>query len=65
MSRSHSTPEIAGIGIGWRPEIAAVVDDLPGLGFCEVIAESVPHIDVEPLTALGVPVIPHGLGLSL
>ncbi len=65
MSRSRSASQVAGIGIGWRPEIAAVVDDLPGLGFCEVIAESVPHIDVEPLTALGVSVIPHGVGLSL
>ncbi|MGV9712917.1 DUF692 domain-containing protein [Gordonia sp. NPDC003424] len=59
----HTWP--AGIGIGWRPEIAGVVADLPGLGFCEVIAESVPGYPVERLQALGVPVIPHGIGLSL
>jgi hypothetical protein len=29
-----------GVGVGWRSEIAGVVGDLPGLGFCEVIAES-------------------------
>lgn len=29
-----------GAGIGRRPEIAGVVADLPGWGFCEVIAES-------------------------
>lgn len=58
-------PPITGIGIGWRPEIAAVVADLPGLRFCEVIAESVAHIDTDPLLALNVPVIAHGVGLSL
>ena len=29
-----------GMGIGWRPAIAGTVADLPGLRFCEVIAES-------------------------
>ena len=29
-----------GIGIGWRPAIAGAADDLPGLRFCEVVAES-------------------------
>ncbi|MGW5524429.1 DUF692 domain-containing protein [Gordonia sp. NPDC003950] len=56
---------IGGVGIGWRPEIAAVVADLPGLRFCEVIAETVAHIDIDPLVALSIPVIPHGVGLSL
>ncbi|MEE3851144.1 DUF692 domain-containing protein [Gordonia sp. LSe1-13] len=54
-----------GIGIGWRPEIAGLVSDLPGLGFCEVIAESVSRYPIEMLSALDVPVIPHGIGLSL
>ncbi|MFC5950906.1 hypothetical protein ACFQH9_21790 [Pseudonocardia lutea] len=34
---------MTGLGVGWRPEIAGVVAGLPGrpgLGFCEVIAES-------------------------
>ena len=60
-----ATTALAGIGIGWRPEIAGIVADLPGLRFCEVIAESVPHIPVDDVRALGVPVIPHGIVLSL
>jgi uncharacterized protein len=59
----------ATVGIGWRPEIAGVVSSLPGLKFCEVVAE---NLDVsrlpEPLTELaarGVTVIPHGISLSL
>ena len=60
----------AGIGIGWRPEISGVVAQLSGLGFCEVIAESVPALDnphswLPDLMALNVPIIPHGVGLSL
>ncbi|OBC12550.1 endonuclease [Gordonia sp. 852002-50816_SCH5313054-c] len=60
----------AGIGIGWRPEISGVIAQLSGLGFCEVIAESVPALDdphswLPDLMALNVPIIPHGVGLSL
>jgi uncharacterized protein (UPF0276 family) len=59
-----------GVGIGWRPEIAGVVAELPGLRFAEVIAESVPASGPlpEPLVALrkrGVAVVPHGVKLSL
>jgi uncharacterized protein (UPF0276 family) len=58
-----------GAGIGWRPEIAGVVADLPGLGFCEVIAESlapaVPPRGVVELRERGVTVIAHGVRLSL
>jgi uncharacterized protein (UPF0276 family) len=59
-----------GVGIGWRPEIAGFVAELPGLRFVEVVAESV-HADapVPPgLAALrerDVTVIPHGVRLSL
>ena len=58
------------IGIGWRPEISGVIAQLSGLGFCEVIAESVPALDdphswLPDLMALNVPIIPHGVGLSL
>ena len=63
--RNKSTTFPQGVGIGWRPEIAAIVDDLPGLRFCEVIAESVAHVDITPLQELEVPVIPHGVRLSL
>lgn len=59
----------AGIGIGWRPEIAAAVADLPDLGFCEVIAEgiapAVPPRGVVELRERGLAVIPHGVRLSL
>ncbi|UQX88390.1 DUF692 domain-containing protein [Jatrophihabitans telluris] len=63
-----------GLGIGWRPEIAGVIEDLPGLRFCEVVAESLPTnrratITVpdalRTLTDRGVAVVPHGVALSL
>ncbi len=59
-----------GVGIGWRPEIAGFVGQLPGLRFAEVVAESVhAHGDLPPgLTELrerGVAVVPHGVRLSL
>lgn len=58
-----------GVGIGWRPEIAAYVADLPGLRFTEVVAESVRPANPPPaLLALkerGVTVIPHGVRLNL
>lgn len=60
---------LRGTGAGWRPEIAAVLDGAEGLGFCEVIAESVrPSSVPEPLRALarrGTTVVPHGVRLSL
>jgi uncharacterized protein len=62
-------PEL-GVGIGWRSPIAAVIDDLPGLRFCEVVAEALPCDGPPPgplaqLRARGVTVIPHGTRLSL
>jgi uncharacterized protein (UPF0276 family) len=59
-----------GVGIGWRPEIAGFVADLPGLRFTEVVAESVPRAGPPPwglaeLRARGVAVVPHGVRLSL
>jgi uncharacterized protein (UPF0276 family) len=59
----------ATVGIGWRPEIAGYVADLPGLRFTEVVAESV-HLDHPPrmltdLVERGVRVVPHGVKLSL
>ncbi|GAA3764578.1 DUF692 domain-containing protein [Plantactinospora mayteni] len=64
------TPEAGyGVGIGWRPEIAGFVADLPGLRFVEVIAESIPAAGPPPglaeLRERGVTVIPHGVRLSL
>ncbi|MHA6785188.1 DUF692 domain-containing protein [Pseudonocardia saturnea] len=58
-----------GVGIGWRPEIAGVVRDIEGLGFTEVVAESlapaVPPRGVVELRGRGVTVVPHGVRLSL
>lgn len=58
-----------GIGVGWRHEIDLTVARLPGVDFVEVVAENVlaGHIP-ESLRALrdrGLPVVPHGVSLSL
>jgi uncharacterized protein len=58
-----------GVGIGWRPEIDLTVERLPGVDFVEVVAENV-HPDRLPeslrvLRGRGVPVLPHGVSLSL
>jgi uncharacterized protein len=64
------SPPLAGVGIGWRPELAGFAARRDGLGFAEVVAESI-H-DGQPLPdglaallARGVPVVPHGVRLSL
>ncbi|HEU0103308.1 MAG TPA: DUF692 domain-containing protein [Mycobacteriales bacterium] len=58
-----------GLGIGWRPELDLTVERLPGLGFVEVVAENVcPEHLPESLRVLrqrGLPVVPHGVTLSL
>ncbi|MFB8008607.1 DUF692 domain-containing protein [Nocardia sp. NPDC056000] len=82
-----TTPLPAGtIGIGWRREICGMIAALDGIGFCEVIAESlvsagadrprwrrvrgtrgavaVPE-ELAALIARGMPVVPHGISLSL
>lgn len=67
-ARQNALP-VHGVGIGWRPEIAQVVAGLPGLGFCEVIAEAItpaaPPRGVAELRALGTAVVPHGVRLGL
>jgi uncharacterized protein len=60
----------AGVGIGWRPEIAGFVAGLPGLRFVEVVAETVAPAGPLPdglaeLRGRGVTVVPHGVRLSL
>jgi uncharacterized protein (UPF0276 family) len=59
-----------GLGIGWRPELALVIDRRRDLGFVEVIAEDVdPHgplpAPLEMLRRRGVMLVPHGVSLSL
>ncbi|MEV6314303.1 DUF692 domain-containing protein [Streptomyces sp. NPDC051776] len=61
--------EKLGTGIGWRPEIAGTVAELPGLDWVEVVAENIcPGHLPEPLRRLrerGTTVIPHGVSLGL
>lgn len=70
--RRVTTPSAAlaerGVGIGWRSEIAGVLDRLPGLRFTEVVAESLAGGVPAALAGLrerGVTVVPHGTRLSL
>lgn len=62
------TPSL-GVGIGWRPELALAVERREALGFVEVTAENIRLDDIPPalarIVARGVPVIVHGLSLSL
>jgi uncharacterized protein (UPF0276 family) len=63
------TPSRLGVGIGWRPEIDLTVERLPGIDFVEVVAESIcpDHrpASVQVLADRGLPIIPHGVSLSL
>ena len=60
----------AGVGLGWRRQLAHYLDEAEGVGFVEVLAE---HLDPkgplpEPLKRLkerGVPVVLHGVSLGL
>jgi uncharacterized protein (UPF0276 family) len=57
------------VGIGWRPEIDLTVERLPDIEFVEVIAEGIrPNrlpTSLLALRARGIPVVPHGVSLSL
>ena len=66
MSRNRSL----GLGIGWRPEMAVLIDRRSDLGFVEVLAENIdPHSPLpKPIRRLmdrGVTMIPHGVTLSI
>ena len=59
-----------GPGLGWRPELALMIDRRASLGFVEIIAEAFdalgpPPASIRRLRDRGVAVVPHGLGLSL
>lgn len=59
-----------GLGIGWRPELALFIEQHRGLGFVEVIAEDLDPAGPIPaplrrLRERGLPVLPHGVALSL
>ncbi|MGW4820374.1 DUF692 domain-containing protein [Streptomyces sp. NPDC004227] len=61
--------ERLGTGIGWRPEIADAVEEMPGVDWVEAVAENVcPTHLPESLLRLrrrGVTVVPHGVSLGL
>lgn len=58
-----------GVGLGWRPETAWLIDRRARLGFSEVIAETVDPARPPAALALaverGLPVVAHGVALSL
>ncbi|WP_030020718.1 DUF692 domain-containing protein [Streptomyces monomycini] len=58
-----------GTGIGWRPEIADGIAELPGVDWVEVVAENICPGHLPPaLQALrdrGTTVVPHGVSLGL
>ncbi|WP_411081169.1 DUF692 domain-containing protein [Streptomyces sp. cmx-18-6] len=58
-----------GIGIGWRPEIAAEVEALGGIDWVEAVAENLctDHLPASlvRLRERGVRVVPHGVSLGL
>ncbi|MFD0040827.1 DUF692 domain-containing protein [Streptomyces anulatus] len=58
-----------GIGIGWRPEIAAEVESLSGIDWVEAVAENLcaDHLpdSLVRLRERGVRVVPHGVALGL
>ena len=69
MAAGDKASATLGVGIGWRPEIDLTVERLQGVDFVEVVAESVclerlPE-SLQVLRHRGVPVIPHGVSLSL
>lgn len=67
--RRSGPGSVAGVGIGWRPEIDAAVRSLPGLRWCEVVAEAIdPERLPDGLLGLrddGVAVVPHGVRVNL
>lgn len=58
-----------GVGLGWRPETAWLIDQRRDLAFSEVIAENVdprnPTRALRQLVDRGMTVIPHGVSLGL
>lgn len=68
--RLSAAPPQLGLGIGWRQPLSYFALGVENLGFVEVVAESV-HPErplpagLEELRYRGVPVVPHGIRLSL
>ncbi|WP_328661534.1 DUF692 domain-containing protein [Streptomyces sp. NBC_00334] len=58
-----------GTGVGWRPEIADVVESMPGIDWVEAVSENLcpGHLpdSLLRLRERGVTVVPHGVSLGL
>ncbi|MFJ8824101.1 DUF692 domain-containing protein [Streptomyces sp. NPDC102467] len=58
-----------GTGIGWRPEIADIIEAMPGIDWVEAVAENLcpGHLpdSLLRLRERGVTVVPHGVSLGL
>ncbi|EDY61471.2 conserved hypothetical protein, partial [Streptomyces sviceus ATCC 29083] len=69
MAERGRTMERLGTGIGWRPEIADAVENMPGIDWVEAVAENVcpGHLpeSLRRLRERGVTVVPHGVSLGL
>jgi uncharacterized protein (UPF0276 family) len=67
--RSGRLGAAIGVGIGWRAELDLTIPRLPGVDWVEVVAENVDPAAVPAtlaaLRAGGMPVVPHGVSLSL
>lgn len=70
MNTAPAVPLPLGLGVGWRPELALLIDRRADLGFVEILAEdfwqqpSVPTA-IEVLRERGVRAVVHGVSLSL
>jgi uncharacterized protein (UPF0276 family) len=57
------------VGIGWRPELALMIERAPEIAFIEVVAENISPDDIpRPLLKLkerGASLVPHGTAVSL
>jgi hypothetical protein len=70
MRRMKQNIPSLGLGVGWRAELALAIDRHPGLGFVEIMAEDFEvhgplPASLQRLRERGVPLIPHGVTLSL
>lgn len=59
-----------GLGLGWRPELALMIERCEALGFVELVAEHFFEparlpVAISALRERGVQVVPHGVSLSL
>lgn len=70
MIRAGQTVAPLGLGLGWRPELALMIERRTDLGFVELVAENVSArggipTAVQQLRERGITVVPHGVSLSL